>query len=201
LEALLLRRNPQLQVGGGAWVFPGGRVDADDDAGGGGPFLAARNAAFREAAEETRLRIAAVSRQPFAHWTTPLGTPRRFATWFFVTRAPESAEVTVVGSEIVDHRWVAAEEALQAQRAGEITLMPPTFVCLNLLREYRDCAAAIAGFAEREVQHFTPLILKTNKGRVILYKDDAGYASADPNRNGRRHRITMRGNDWHYECG
>ena len=30
LEVLLLRRNPALKVMAGAWVFPGGKVDADD---------------------------------------------------------------------------------------------------------------------------------------------------------------------------
>ena len=30
LEVLLLRRNPDLKVMAGAWVFPGGKVDADD---------------------------------------------------------------------------------------------------------------------------------------------------------------------------
>lgn len=30
LETLLLRRNSQLAFHGGAWVFPGGRIDPED---------------------------------------------------------------------------------------------------------------------------------------------------------------------------
>src|SRR5215207_5252455 len=56
LEVLLLRRNPAARFMGGAWVFPGGAVDAGDVAGetdlGDG---AHRAAAVREVAEEAGL--------------------------------------------------------------------------------------------------------------------------------------------------
>jgi len=45
LEVLLLRRNPNLKVMAGAWVFPGGKVDADDA--GTGALSRARSAAIR----------------------------------------------------------------------------------------------------------------------------------------------------------
>src|SRR5262249_60726946 len=54
-EALLVRRNPHLSFHGGAWVFPGGRVDQGDylAAGiGADAVRAARYAAVREAAGE-----------------------------------------------------------------------------------------------------------------------------------------------------
>ena len=54
LEVLLLRRSSQLAFYGGAWVFPGGRIDACDGDGG-DDELCARNAAVRELCEESGL--------------------------------------------------------------------------------------------------------------------------------------------------
>src|SRR5918997_4234510 len=53
LEVLLLRRNPKARFMGGAWVFPGGAVDAHEGAG----DAAHRVAAIREVEEEAGLRL------------------------------------------------------------------------------------------------------------------------------------------------
>jgi 8-oxo-dGTP pyrophosphatase MutT (NUDIX family) len=55
-EVLLVRRSAQLSFHGGAWVFPGGRLDAADYAVGTDDIIAAaRCAAVREAREEAGL--------------------------------------------------------------------------------------------------------------------------------------------------
>lgn len=198
IEALLVRRNQKLTTGGGAWVFPGGRVDPEDYHEADDHFLAAQNAAIRETYEETGVELQIKDLSPFAHWTTPHGTGRRFATWFFIAHTREAVDIRVDGSEIVDHRWFAPQAALQAQRAREITLMPPTFVSLTLLGQYESCVEAVSGFRERDVQHFNPRIVPTDTGRVILYDDDAGYVSGNPDTPGRRHRILIEGDVWRY---
>ena len=48
LEVLLVKRNPAQRFMGGAWVFPGGAVDAGEDH---------RTAAVREVAEEAGLAL------------------------------------------------------------------------------------------------------------------------------------------------
>ena len=53
LEVLLVQRNPASRFMGGAWVFPGGAVDAAD--GEGEPAL--RAAAMREAEEEAGVTL------------------------------------------------------------------------------------------------------------------------------------------------
>jgi 8-oxo-dGTP pyrophosphatase MutT (NUDIX family) len=47
LEVLLVKRNPEQRFMGGAWVFPGGAVDADEGEG----DAAHRAAGIREVAE------------------------------------------------------------------------------------------------------------------------------------------------------
>src|SRR3954468_4810466 len=67
VDALLLRRTPHARFMGGAWVFPGGAVDAADGRGDGG----LRAAAVREVAEEAAIEITADVLVPFARWITP----------------------------------------------------------------------------------------------------------------------------------
>ena len=66
LEVLLTRRSSQLAFHGGAWVFPGGRIDPEDYADAPDDvFGAARRAAAREAKEEAGLDVhAAHARAP-----------------------------------------------------------------------------------------------------------------------------------------
>ncbi|MEX1031964.1 MAG: NUDIX hydrolase [Cellvibrionaceae bacterium] len=200
IEALLVQRNSELKTGGGAWVFPGGRVDPLDYDETDDHFLAAQNAAVRETFEETAVVLSRDALTPFAHWTTPPGPTRRFATWFFLAHARNSPVIQVDGGEIVDYQWLTPQAALQAQRAGHITIMPPTFVSLNLLDRYQNCMDAVAGFSECEVQHFNPRIHQTERGRIILYDDDAAYDGTDLDVPGRRHRVFIEGNEWCYEC-
>ena len=63
LEVLLGRRSSKLAFHGGAWVFPGGRIDPEDYPGGvvsedpDAVHTAARTAAAREAMEEAGLVV------------------------------------------------------------------------------------------------------------------------------------------------
>src|SRR5579875_1329392 len=88
LEVLLVQRNPASRFMGGAWVFPGGAVHADDGVG----ELALRRAAVREVAEEAGIELgdpgALVA---FSRWITPAQVKIRFDTWFFL--APVHADV------------------------------------------------------------------------------------------------------------
>ncbi|MFM7068880.1 MAG: NUDIX domain-containing protein, partial [Actinomycetes bacterium] len=74
-EVLMLQRSKDLKFAGGMWVFPGGRIDADDfdvpdDAvDDGAREAAARRAAVREAAEEAGLAVPESSLRRWTHWT------------------------------------------------------------------------------------------------------------------------------------
>jgi 8-oxo-dGTP pyrophosphatase MutT (NUDIX family) len=57
-EVLMVTRTRTMAFAGGAMVFPGGRVDADDVALGGDEHAAAKIAAIRETLEETGLPVA-----------------------------------------------------------------------------------------------------------------------------------------------
>ncbi len=200
LEALLLRRNSKLAFHGGAWVFPGGRIDPGDypaDA----PentAVAARRAAVREANEEAGLALDESDLIWYAHWTTPVTAPKRFATWFYIAGASDE-EVQVDGGEIHAHQWMQPDKALRAQRAGEIELPPPTFVTLLKLSAYQTSKAALAAISPLPPEIFVPRYHQVEGGTCSVYEEDAGYDSGNLDEIGPRHRLSMVESGWQYE--
>jgi len=200
LETLLLRRNSKIAFHGGAWVFPGGRIDPEDHPPGKEDMLtAARQAAVRESQEEAGLTIASTDLLWFSHWTTPEGRPERYSTWFFVVAAKNHEAVRIDGDEIHDHRWMKPDEALAAQRTGEIELPPPTFVTLTKLSAHQATNQALSQLSTREPEIFVPRYKSVPGGACSLYQDDIGYPDSDLDRPGRRHRLWMIKSGWRYE--
>ena len=200
MKVLLLRRNSDIAYGG-SWVFPGGRIDAEEFAAAQADSLrAARLAAVRETAEEASVAISEQDLVFLSHWTTPVIRPKRFSTWFFLAPVSEKA-VEVDGGEIHAFEWHTPASALQARRAGEIELPPPTFVTLTQLQPFTRVADALAHFASREPVHIQPNVVKTESAIVYLYNGDAGHAEQNPELPGPRHRLLQpRTGDWEYLC-
>jgi len=232
VEAFLLRRTAELEFAPGAYVFPGGSVDARDaDPGvgwaGPGPrdFASLLDvppdraralvcAAVRETFEESGVLLAGASHDdmvrdsaalaadrhallagsasltevlarrglvlrtdlltPWARWITPEASPRRFDTWFFVAALPPGQDATAAPEGFEDHAdpgesesgaWLRPASALEAARAGQMTLLPPTAVTLGELAGHRDVPAILA---RRQV--ITPRLPKliVEDGRVRL---------------------------------
>lgn len=215
LEVLFLRRNSKLDFAGGMWVFPGGRLDPSDydspsahetatgldasDPANAERFLAAaERAARREAREEADLDLAGDRLIWFSHWTPPSISIKRFATWFFVARAPEGL-VTVDGGEIHEHAWLAPAEALRRRNALEIELAPPTWITLENLLAYPTVSTALDALADNEAEYFVTRFALVEGGAVALYHGDAGLPDLDPDRAGGRHRLWMMSDGWRYE--
>jgi 8-oxo-dGTP pyrophosphatase MutT (NUDIX family) len=200
LETLMLRRNSKLEFAGGMWVFPGGRVDPEDyppDA----PDdveAAVRVAAAREAQEEAGLACDPEAMVPFSHWTPPMVAIKRYATWFFVARAPAGA-VTIDDGEIHESMWVAPAEALTRRDAGEVELAPPTWISLDRLAKSATVDEALAEARAAEVEAFVTAIAKDGDGELVaMWHGDAGYESGDATAPGPRHRLVMSNAGWRY---
>jgi 8-oxo-dGTP pyrophosphatase MutT (NUDIX family) len=199
IEVLLARRSSKLAFHGGAWVFPGGRIDpgdygdAPDDLPG-----AARQAAVREAKEEAGVDVDAAALIHLSNWTTPDNSPKRFATWFFVGPVAGGDEVAD-GSEMDAVRWFGPEEALAERAAGEIELAPPQYVTLLDLREFATVADAMAAIAAATPIDYLPRFHFVDDGAICVYPEDVAYDDMDKlNAPGRRHRLNLRGSDWEY---
>jgi 8-oxo-dGTP pyrophosphatase MutT (NUDIX family) len=203
LETLLLRRSSKLAFHGGAWVFPGGRIDEGDWHEGDDLLRAAARAAVREATEEAGIEIDVDSLVHLSNWTTPDISPKRFATWFFAAPAhAEIAEAVADGVESDAVRWFLPAEALAERAAGEIELAPPQYVTLLWLTEYATVADALAGIAAQTPIDFTPQFhFLDGGGAICIYVDDVAWDALERvEEPGPRHRLHMpRDADWVYE--
>jgi 8-oxo-dGTP pyrophosphatase MutT (NUDIX family) len=91
---------------------------------------------------------------PWARWVTPEASPRRFDTWFFAAALPpaQTAAPTAAAGpgarpapgESVSGTWLRPAAALDAARAGQITLLPPTAVTLAELAAHQDVSSILA---------------------------------------------------------
>lgn len=203
LEVLMLRRNNEGSFGG-MWVFPGGRVD-DHEIVPGDSLASARRAAVREAEEECGLVIAPDDMETWSHWVPPAapqmdsgrGPVRRFSTWFFVTHAPEG-DVAVDGDEIHDHVWIAPSEAKARRDAGEIDLVPPTWVTLHELEAHSTVAEAMAWARSREPELFRTRPIG-KEPRTVAWFGDVAYTGGPADADGPRHRLIMHAEGWVYD--
>lgn len=198
-EVLLLRRSSQLVFYGGAWVFPGGRIDAADTADDPGDLhAAAARAAIRELAEETGLALAASELVHFARWITPKGRARRFDAFYFAAYAP-GGKVQVDQGEVDAYRWMRPADALAASAARQIELPPPTFVTLTQLALHADAPAVIDALRRRSPERYEPRPCQMGDSLVYLYEGDAGYAACEPASVGPRHRLVALDGAFRYE--
>ena len=234
VEAFLLRRTAELEFAPGAYVFPGGSVDArDTDSGvgwaGPGPadFAALLDvppdraralvcAAVRETFEESGVLLAGPSHDdlvrdsaalaadrhallagstslaevldrrglvlrtdlltPWARWITPEASPRRFDTWFFAAALPPGQAATAAPEGHADPgesesgAWLRPGSALEAARAGQMTLLPPTAVTLDELAGHHD----VAGIMVRR------LVITPRLPKVIVEDGQARLAMPPP---------------------
>jgi 8-oxo-dGTP pyrophosphatase MutT (NUDIX family) len=198
-EVLMLRRDSRLAFAGGMWVFPGGRVDADDYGGDLADVASAeQRAAAREALEEAGLVVDGGGLARWSHWTPPEHDHgHRFSTAFFVAVAPEG-DVVIDDREIRAHLWVSPGRAIELHAAKEIELAPPTFITLVQLAEAASAEHLVELASSREPEHFTTRIGRDGDVLVALYHGDAGYEAGDGSTSGARHRLLMADDGWVY---
>ena len=195
IEVLMLRKNSKITFGG-MWVFPGGKIDVADYPGGvadeANIDAAARAAAVRETQEEAGITVDAQDYVFLSHWTPPPGQQKRFATWFFVAKVEGALDIAIDDGEIKDHAWLNPEEALRKHAAGEIDLVPPTWVTLYHLSLKSSANAVIEYFSENTgITYNTRVVPAASGERVAMWKGDAGYDEWNPDTAGERHRLAM----------
>jgi 8-oxo-dGTP pyrophosphatase MutT (NUDIX family) len=175
LEVLLVQRNPAQRFMGGAWVFPGGAVDAGEGEGDG----AHRAAAVRELSEEAAIEgVDPAALVRFSQWITPPQVKIRFDTHFFLAPLPEGAEPAVDGGECVDLGWFTPDAALAAFRDGELMLVFPTIKHLEQLSAFASADALLDHARGRDVVAVVPRVLMSGEQARILLPGEPGYDEA-----------------------
>jgi recombination protein RecT len=185
IEALLLRRSARSAFAPDAFVFPGGTVEPGDyetaprgwndirlqsefratipenlptDI----PPVAPRDAgalvvaAARELHEEAAVTIEPSALTLFSHWITPPSEPRRYNTFFFLSRAPHGALGVADALETHDARWLEPGDALERNARGELHLVYPTIKHLERLRAFDAVEALLAFGREKPIRTIMP---------------------------------------------
>ncbi|WP_308468615.1 NUDIX hydrolase [Rathayibacter soli] len=205
-EVLMLERPSDRGSFAGAWVFPGGSVDAADGLPGApgaqaapGEEEAARRAAVREVYEESALELQEGSLALVSCWTPPAAVPRRFRTWFYYASAPEG-EIALSPAESVGYRWIHPASALQLHKEEHLQLVAPTWVTLHSLIDAASVDEVLAGARGAVPQEYATHLYTPEQGRILLWQGDVAYNDEDLfDSVGPRHRLDTRGRPWVYE--
>ena len=176
LEILLVQRNPAQRFMGGAWVFPGGAVDAHEGEGDG----AHRAAAVRELAEEAAIEGVDPARLVrFSQWITPPEVKIRFDTHFFLAPLPDGAQPRIDGDECVDLGWFTPQaRARRARRRASCCSSSPRSSTSSSCRPSRRPTSCWRSPRGREVVAVTPRVVMSGEQARILLPGEPGYDTA-----------------------
>ncbi|MDP9294827.1 MAG: NUDIX hydrolase [Actinomycetota bacterium] len=167
LEVLLVKRNPAQRFMGGAWVFPGGAVDSDEDH---------RVAGVREVHEEAGVTLpdpgALVK---FSQWITPAEVKIRFDTHFYLAPLPAGADPQPDGAETVDLGWFTPAGALEAYAREEIALVFPTIKTLEQLAPFPSADELLEWARGRTVVAVQPRVVTEGEVARVVLPGEPGY--------------------------
>jgi 8-oxo-dGTP pyrophosphatase MutT (NUDIX family) len=89
-------------------------------------------------------------------WCTPVFEPRRFRTRFFVAVLPTGQRTRDVSTESSSVTWLGAAEACDRVDAGELGMLPPTYLTCLEIAQHATPADVLATARSRVVEIFTP---------------------------------------------
>ena len=195
-EVLMVRRHDNVAFMGGAYVFPGGRVDENDtlvaqtysiplDQGSRFPDLTAdremvyRAAAIRELEEEVGLQADPARLVPFAHWVTPDIETKRYDTRFFLIAMPPGQEPRHDDHEMTELRWLSPAAAIEQCQAGEIMLPPPTWTTLKQLARFDSIARVFDWARTTRIVTIQPGFIRDEEKTMLTLPGDPTYPPID----------------------
>ncbi len=104
-------------------------------------------------------------------WLTPVFEPKRYRTWFFVALLPEGQRTRDVSSESSSVTWLPARVAADRADAGELAMLPPTYLTCLEIGGYDSPAEVLAATADRTVDMFTPSVEPLGDGFTLSMPD------------------------------
>jgi 8-oxo-dGTP pyrophosphatase MutT (NUDIX family) len=201
LEVFLMRRAEQSGVLGGAYVFPGGKLDDADVAQAqallstvdaercrrqlGEPDLShalavgLHLAAVREAAEECGVQLGLDALVPWSRWVTPRQASlmnKRFDTRFFVAALPPAQEAVHDNFETTASEWMTPRQALTRYWVGEFDMAPPQIMSLVQLNRFVRADDVLHTARSAETPTIEPEPFDEDGCRTICYPGDSRHS-------------------------
>jgi 8-oxo-dGTP pyrophosphatase MutT (NUDIX family) len=171
-EVLMVRRTRQASFMADAFVFPGGRVEPEDEQVGEDTFA---RAAARELREEAGVEMDPGRLIPFARWITPSAEPKRFDARFYLAVAPEGQVARHDAVEAVEHLWATPTEMLARHTRAEIKLPPPTLHTLAQLAQADSVDACLSWARDRPIVAIQPKLVPLADTLAIVLPWDPEY--------------------------
>ncbi|MFG1906591.1 NUDIX hydrolase [Kribbella sp. NPDC048928] len=120
--------------------------------------LESRELGFSEFLHRRGLVLRADLLGPWTHWITPEFEPKRYDTAFFVAALPAGQVTRDVTSESDQVTWIRPADAVGAVDAGDVLMLPPTYVSCRELSQYADVAAILDAAGDREIRAIMPTV-------------------------------------------
>jgi len=208
LEVLMVRRTPAARFMGGAWVFPGGAVDAEDGSRSSDDSLDRwRSAAVRELVEETGIWLMesgprVTARRPsgaavfagaaasgdrfsgsalryFSRWITPAPLPIRFDARFFAAAVPPGLDPVIDNGELVDFGWVRPRDALDRAAERSWIVAFPTLRTVGWFARFASVDDLMEDLDRiGSIEPVQPRLSVSDHSVRILVPGDDGYEAA-----------------------
>ncbi len=127
--------------------------------------------------------LATSALQPWSHWVTPAGLPKRFDTLFFVARAPLGQVPEVDAGETTTLAWVHPPTALSALARGEFPMEFATVQTVKSLLPFAEAGTSALLAHAAALTSLPPLHPRVRfdaNGRIagLLLPGEAGYDEA-----------------------
>ena len=121
--------------------------------------LEGRDLAFTEFLDRRGLVLRSDLLGVWAGWLTPTFEPRRYRTWFFVAALPAGQRTRDVSTESSSVTWMPAAGAVSAVEAGDMFMLPPTYLTCLEVAQHADPDAVLVAAGDRSVEMFTPEVV------------------------------------------
>ncbi|HEX7151485.1 MAG TPA: NUDIX hydrolase [Thermoanaerobaculia bacterium] len=104
-----------------------------------------------------------------ARWITPVGIPKRFDTYFFLAKVSRDAVATAEEQEAMEVLWIAPEDALARNAAGELGMVFPTIKTLEAISGFTSADALLESRRGIEIPAIEPiLVIENGQKKIVL---------------------------------
>ena len=128
--------------------------------------------------KQLNLKIALERLIYISHWITPDVETKRYTTRFFLTSLNEEVTMTHDDLEGTDSKWIGINEALEAHKAGRISLIMPTIKNLESISSYKNTQEMISAknaIKAKDIPAIEPKFFKENGQWKGLLPGEYGY--------------------------
>ncbi len=117
----------------------------------------AKELEFYQMCQKEHLTLSLDEIHPCGHWITPVGSPYRYDTRFFIARAPKKQKGHHDNHEAVKSMWLTPQEAVDGYYQRKLPMILPTIDTIETLTQFinvDDVLSHMAGYTPGRARSF-----------------------------------------------